>query len=487
MRRGVASACAGALAAALLAACTGDDDPGADGPPTGGDASTHTSTTPTEPTSPPATTDPGTVVPTQPLVVISSLHRPRLDLSVAEAKALAAGRVGAALDTIRQQTGGRVYLDRSAVHPVSVVARERSAIAVVPADEVRPTVQTALVDGVDPLVRPDAYELTTAADTAVPAVTTVRFVGDIMLGRGVAAARPGDPASALRPYASWLRSADLAVGNLESTLSSDGRPRQGADSFAADPSVVPDLERAGFDVLTLANNHTGDYGPRALRQTLDRVDDSRIARVGAGRNAAEAWAPVVLQRDGQSFGFLAFNAIGETPRATASSPGAAEVRMQPRLGPLNQADLGRITTAVHRLAARVDVVVVLPHWGEQYSHRAVPDQRKVARALVDAGADLVVGSHPHWVQGMASRGRAVVAYSLGNFVFDMDFEQQTMEGVALDGTFWGDRLMAALPAPYVLDARFAPHPATGSAADRILDDVWQSSFGVLRGRELAAR
>jgi poly-gamma-glutamate synthesis protein (capsule biosynthesis protein) len=237
-------------------------------------------------------------------------------------------------------------------------------------------------------------------------------------------------------------------------------------------------------VLTLANNHSGDYGPRALLQTLDRLDASAIQAVGAGRDAAEAWSPVVLRSNGVSFGFLAFNAIGETPRATRTSPGAAELRMRPRLGPLDDADLARMATAVRRLAADVDVVTVLPHWGEQYSHLAVPDQRRVARALVDAGADLVVGSHPHWVQGMAARGRAVIAYSLGNFVFDMDFSRQTMEGIALDVTFWGDRLMAATPEPYVLDRRFAPHAAAGPRALEVLDDVWRSSFGALKGHEL---
>jgi poly-gamma-glutamate synthesis protein (capsule biosynthesis protein) len=188
----------------------------------------------------------------------------------------------------------------------------------------------------------------------------------------------------------------------------------------------------------------------------------------------------VLRRNGLAFGFLAFNAIGETPRATAHRPGAAEIRMQPRLGPLDHVDLARMTAAIGELADRVDVVTVLPHWGEQYSHVAVPNQRRVARALVDAGADLVVGSHPHWVQGMAARGRSAIAYSLGNFVFDMDWERETMEGIGLDATFWGDRLMAVRPWPYVLDARFAPHRATGLAAARILDDVWRSSFGPMR-------
>jgi poly-gamma-glutamate synthesis protein (capsule biosynthesis protein) len=478
MRRGVETAFATLLAAALLTGCTSGDAPATGPLPP---RSSPQSATISQGT----TTDPPDDELTQPWVVISNVRRPRLHLTLPQARALAKRHLGAALDGLRREVG-RIVLARDTADRVAFVARSRSAVAVVPAADVRPTVQTAIVAGVDPLLSPRLYPLRLRADEPQQDVTTMTLVGDIMLGRGVEGARPNDPGSALRPYAPLLRSVDLTVGNLESTLSKDGRPRQGDDSFAARPSVVPDLERAGFDLLTVANNHTGDYGPRALRQTLDEIDRSSIGRVGAGRDAAEAWSPVILRRNGLRFGFLAFNAIGETPRATADSPGTAQIRMRPRLGPLSPADLDRMTAAIGRLAARVDVVTVLPHWGEQYTHQAVPDQRKVARALVDAGADLVIGSHPHWVQGMASRGQSIIAYSLGNFVFDMDagFPPETMEGIALDVTFWGDRLMSVTPQPYVLDPRFAPHPAVGAAAQRILDDVWHSSFGVLRGREL---
>jgi poly-gamma-glutamate capsule biosynthesis protein CapA/YwtB (metallophosphatase superfamily) len=483
MRRGVAIATVGLVAAGLVSACTGDDGARRGTPR---DAPTTPNSTPSgdDPSTGPTSGGPTASGYTQPLVVVSSLHRPRLHLTLAQATALANGRVEPARDAIREQISGPVHLYRGSARAVSAVARARSTIAVVPADDVRPTVQTAVIAGVDPLRAPRAYPLRSRANGPQPAVTTTTLVGDIMLGRGVAAANPGGAGRTLEPYAPTLRSADLAVGNLESTLSTDGRPRQGTDSFAAAPSVLTALERAGVDLLTLANNHSGDYGPRALRQTLDQVDHSQIEHVGAGRDAAEAWSPVVLSRHGLTFGFLAFNAIGETSRATRDSPGAAEIRMRPRLGPLNHADLTRMTTAVTNLAGRVDVVVVLPHWGDQYTHIAVPDQRRVARALVDAGADLVVGSHPHWVQGMASRGRSVIAYSLGNFVFDMDSRTETMEGIALDVTFWGDRLMSATPQPYVLDPRFAPHPATGLRGQQVLDDVWRSSFGILKGREL---
>jgi poly-gamma-glutamate synthesis protein (capsule biosynthesis protein) len=142
--------------------------------------------------------------------------------------------------------------------------------------------------------------------------------------------------------------------------------------------------------------------------------------------------------------------------------------MPPRTGPLNHTDLGRVLREVRRLARRVDVVVVMPHWGTQYTHRVEPAQRLVGRRLVDAGADLVIGGHPHWVQDVERYHGAVIAYSLGNFVFDMDFMQQTMEGVALTVTFRGDRLRGVALTPYRLDRRFAPRPVHGAVAREIL-------------------
>jgi poly-gamma-glutamate capsule biosynthesis protein CapA/YwtB (metallophosphatase superfamily) len=301
-------------------------------------------------------------------------------------------------------------------------------------------------------------------------LTTLTVVGDIMLGRGVAGQRGGASAR-LRPMSRDLRGSDLTVGNLESTLSDDGIPQQGADSFFAPPTVLDALADAGVDALSLANNHTGDYGLAALRATLAAFRGRPIESFGAGQNRRAATRPAVLVRNGIRFGFLGFNTIGETPRATAGVPGALSVRMPPRTGPLDQRDLARVVGAVRRLHERVDVVVVLPHWGTQYTHVAEPIQSLVGRRLVDAGADLVVGGHPHWVQGMERYDGAVIAHSLGNFVFDMDFMEQTMEGVTLTATFRGDRLRGVELTPYRLDATFTPHPAAGPAARAILRDV----------------
>ena len=336
------------------------------------------------------------------------------------------------------------------------------------------------VGGVDPLRRPRHYPLT--VDGPAPAaVTTVRVVGDIMLGRGVAAAQgSADPVAALHPIGGHLADADLTVGNLESTLSTSGPARQGTDSFAVPPETLSGLAELGVDALSLANNHTGDFGTGALLETVRSFRGSGVRAFGAGRDLAAALRPSVLTRHGVRFGFIGFNAIGETPRATPGRPGALSVRMLPRTGPLNRADLRAVTGTVRRLARRVDVVVVLPHWGTQYTHVAEPVQSRVARSLADAGADLVVGGHPHWVQGLQMLGDTLVMHSLGNLVFDMDFMEETMEGVTLTATFWGAELKSVALTPYRLDDGFRPRLVDGRVASRILDDVWTHSSGHFR-------
>ncbi|MGH3326952.1 MAG: CapA family protein [Streptomycetales bacterium] len=291
-----------------------------------------------------------------------------------------------------------------------------------------------------------------------PPRVSMTIVGDIMLARRVGDLMrdTGDFAAPLRPAARRLAGADLTVGNLEGTLSRTGAPRQGDDSFGANPRALRGLRLAGFDVLTLANNHVGDYGPRALVETVERVRRAGIVPVGAGADAQKAGRPAIVERAGVRFGFLAFNAIGETPEAGPGTPGAAQLRMQPRLGPLHRPGLRALLADVRALRPRVDVLAVLPHWGDQYTHAPVPDQRTVASALVGAGADLVVGSHPHWIQGSEVRRGALVAYSLGNFVFDMDFSRETQRGIALELTFRGGDRTASSFSRVRIGADFAP-------------------------------
>ena len=263
------------VAAALLvslAACTSDEEAPRSAP----------SSTPN--VDPPETTAPAVATP---MAVVGHATRPQLEISRATLRRLVSG----ALDEV---DGRRV------VAGIRAVERDPDAVAVVPLDRVGPTVVAARVAGVDPVrAHPDAI--------------TVTVTGDIMLVRGVP-----DAAASLRPMTRLLSRADLTVGNLEMTLSQNGEPMQDpvTDSFGGTPAFLRPLTAAGFDALSLANNHTGDYGPVALLETVRAMAASSIEGFGAGSNLADASRPAVLEVDGTTFAFVGFNAIGETPQAS---------------------------------------------------------------------------------------------------------------------------------------------------------------------------
>jgi poly-gamma-glutamate capsule biosynthesis protein CapA/YwtB (metallophosphatase superfamily) len=425
-----------------------------------------------------------------PLVLAIHPTRPPLNLPAATARAVIAGKarswtaLRAGRGSVRLAAGPDVPAAPAAARQGSdlaaIAAAERDplTIAVIPAAAVGPSVRVVSVDGRHPLRDPAGYPIVVPGPAPRPGqVLTAAAVGDIMLARrvGQAMAAAGDFAAVLRPTARRLAAADLTVGNLENTLDRSGPPRQGDDSFGADPRVMRGLRLAGFDALSLANNHLGDYGPQALTRTIRLLSDARFATFGAGANAAEARRPAIVERGGVRFGFLAFNAIGETPTARRARPGTVSVRMRPRTGPLDPGDLASMTADIRTLRKQADVVVVYPHWGQQYTAEAVPDQRRVGRALVDAGADVVIGSHPHWVQGAEIYRGRLIAYSLGNFVFDMDFSRPTREGVVLELVFWGSQVKAAEFAPVRIGLDFAPRFLSRSAGRPVLDRMWAAS------------
>jgi poly-gamma-glutamate capsule biosynthesis protein CapA/YwtB (metallophosphatase superfamily) len=414
-----------------------------------------------------------------PLVLAVHASRPTADVALADARRIITS--GATRWSAIGQSGSKMRVlsteDRQASEVLREVRASRNVLGVVPADAVDARVRVLTIGGRHPLKDPERYALRIRSVRPVPEVTTLAAVGDIMLGRRVGARHRADPGAPLKPLAKRLAGAEITVGNFESTLSAAGSPTQGGDSFAASPRVRPALRAAGFDLLSLANNHVGDYGDRALRQTLDRFDSGGIKTIGAGRDLAAARRPVIIERDGVRVGFLAVDSIGETPAANRTRAGTNRLNMPPRTGPLNPSHLRRITSDIRALNSRVDAVVVLTHWGTQYTHRPESSQRSAARAFADAGADLVIGGHPHWVQGYEMAGSAVVVHSLGNFVFDMDFQTKTREGIFLEIVLWGGKVKAVEPVPYVIDNAFTPRLVRGDRARGILADLWRSSRG----------
>jgi poly-gamma-glutamate capsule biosynthesis protein CapA/YwtB (metallophosphatase superfamily) len=238
---------------------------------------------------------------------------------------------------------------------------------------------------------------------------TLDAVGDINLGDGVATVMYQ------RGYrypwggvARRLRSADVAFGNLECAVSRRGSAIPGKQyTFRGRPAALRVAARyAGMDVLNLANNHAGDFGPAALTDTLAWIRRFGMTSVGAGPDAEAARRLRVVERLGLRIAFVGFSDINPAGfGAGPSSPGT--VSAIPEI----------VRRDTRRASRRADVVVATFHWGVERSTSPDSRQRSLAAAALAGGADAVIGAHPHVLQPVERRGRRVVAYSLGNFVW----------------------------------------------------------------------
>ncbi len=295
-----------------------------------------------------------------------------------------------------------------------------------------------------------------AADEALVSVIAV---GDVLLGRGVTA--EVDP---LRQAAGWLQEADLALGNLEGVLVEGGSPRQERAGeaqpiiLAARPSSASLLPQAGFDILGLANNHSLDYGHDGLRETIRHLEQADLAIIGT---ESEAGAPAALIEEvgGLRLAFLAFNAV---PDPQAEMPCAAPDRCWPRPVPW---DAQTSAAAIDAARSEADAVIVSVHWGFEYQPLPDPYQETIAAAMLAAGADLILGHHPHVPQRITAQGDQVVAYSLGNFLFDQG-QDETGRGLALRAFFDSEGLRAvqALPLHAGLQPRLMSMARSGTVA-----------------------
>lgn len=234
------------------------------------------------------------------------------------------------------------------------------------------------------------------------------FMGDLMLvdGPGRVIRQGRDPWTQV---AQRLRGADLRVGNLESLVATTGQPvGNKLHTFRAPPSVLPVLQRH-VDVVTVANNHSGDFGRAAFAEMLDLLERAGLPYFGGGRNLRAAHDPYVVTCKGVKIAFLGYNEY--FPRTFEAGPDFAGVAWSEDEQVV--ADIRRART-VHG----ADLVIPFMHWGQEHEQEADVRQRALARRMIDAGADLVVGSHPHVVQDTeVYRGKPIV-YSLGNFIFD---------------------------------------------------------------------
>lgn len=263
----------------------------------------------------------------------------------------------------------------------------------------------ALEAGPAPVSVPVPEPLSPAA--AIGPAVTLAFVGDVMLadGPGRVIARGRDP---FAHVAERLRRADVRIANLECVVATGGRALDKPWTFRAHPRVLPVLQRH-VDVVSLANNHSGDFGREAFTEMLGLLERAGLPQVGGGRNLREAHRAHLIERQGVKIALLAYN--GFFPRHFEAGVDHAGVAWSEE-----EQVLDGIRRARSELGA--DVVIPFMHWGTEGEGRANAQQRELARRMIEAGADAVVGAHPHVVQDTeVHRGKPIV-YSLGNFVFD---------------------------------------------------------------------
>ena len=283
------------------------------------------------------------------------------------------------------------------------------------------------------------------------ATVSLVFAGDIVLdGRpGRAIARGRDPFAA----AAHLLQADIRLGNLECVVATRGTPSDKIYNFRAHPRTLAVLRRH-VDAVSIANNHSGDFGRAAFTEMLSLLDRSGIGRFGGGRDLREAHAPLVLERKGLRIALLGYNEF--MPRsfeAEARAPGIAWSEDE------QVEDDIRAARAVHR----ADLVIPVMHWGWENDRVATARQRDLAQRMVAAGADAVIGGHPHVTQEVEVHRGVPIVYSVGNFMIDaLDNPAQTRGWVLrLELDRGGVRSLRTDAVQ--LDRSGTPHPAPREA------------------------
>lgn len=278
-----------------------------------------------------------------------------------------------------------------------------------------------------PLPNPIEFIRNSPQPSPTPSSITIhlRAVGDVMLSRsvGLSATERNNwrwPFEGTTPY---LPAANLLIGNLEAPLTDPCQLKDHVMSFCVPTKAIDGLTYAGFDVLSLANNHTLNYGPKGL-------SDTKATLTAAGIEGIENYQTKVITVNGQPLGLLALDDVS---------------------APLDEA---QITAALKTLAPQTDTVIVLIHWGNEYEPNPSPRQRAQTKMLIDQGADIILGTHPHVLEPIEREKNALVVYSLGNFVFDQMWSPETRESLVLDLdlTFNADRQLTHID--------YTPYPAT---------------------------
>lgn len=285
----------------------------------------------------------------------------------------------------------------------------------------------------------------TVSQPVQPTEYTIIATGDVIPARSVNAkmVRLNNFNFPFEKTANFLKSGDTVFINLESPLIPGCQLTDEGMKFCGDPRDVQGLVYGGVTVANIANNHIGNYGLDGINKTINLLQENKIVVTGNGQPA------IILIKD-KKFGFLGYNSIGSKELGIA------------------WADIPQIKSDIQNLKKQVDFVIIAFHWGVEYT--AVPNnqQKDLAHAAIDAGADLIIGNHPHWVQSTEQYKGKYITYAHGNFIFDQMWSEETREGVIGKYTFNNEGSVKVQFFPVIIDDYSQPRFATALESAKIL-------------------
>lgn len=298
-------------------------------------------------------------------------------------------------------------------------------------------------------------------------------VGDIMLSRhvGTKIRESKDNSLSFRKLSSLLSGADVTFANLESPFFDQGPPIKEGMVFKAEPETIEGLKLAGIDLVSLANNHFGNQGRTGMLYTFSHLKNNGINYFGAGNNIEEAHTATLLESKGTRFVFLSYNEISpESYKAGTDKAGLSWISE-------NEEDLVKMENDIKKAKEKADFAVISFHWGTEYQVKPNSKQKTIAQRAINAGADIILAQHPHVVQGLSFINDKLVAYSLGNFIFDQMWSEETREGLVVKVYLKGNKAKDVDLIPIKIENFNQPRLASTKEAEKILARVYSASFG----------
>lgn len=361
---------------------------------------------------------------------------------------------------------------------VAALDADAGAMAVVPLDQVDFRVNTLKIDGVDPLA---------SAGTDAAPIVRIGAAGDIIPGRNVAnyIRKYDDFSMPLARVKDILASFDFTFANFECFISETLEPPELADPNALDfltrPQFVPSMVDAGIDAVSMANNHAvyshSGWGLPAFYDTYEYLTGGGMPVFGAGYDLDQARQPFVTEVSGLSIAVIGIDGITgnldypNEPDVVASAHSEATASQ----GGTNPLHMETITADISRLAGEHDIVIPFFHMGNQYVWTSGDWAYESAHKAIDAGASLVVTSHPHTIQGMEVYNGKPIFYAIGNFIYDQMFSVDTRQGYVLDLTFRGSEVIGFRTHGVEIEAFSQPRFMGPGEQAALMDRFWRST------------